>query len=201
MGAKNFHQRKALRIFRLPSGRDSSSTCCLLTLGEHSHTQHNSNFLSHRFLSSERKDPFARRPNEICDPYGQGGKPLNLEESNQLMYMIEDSWQLEPPTTLDEDGLDDDTSPEGLVRLYRHRDYMTASAFIAKIAAVGDLNNHFPTISLERKLLSREKRWEVTTTVRCHTITLGGLSRNDFHIAMLIDVETARPEVSRYLIS
>lgn len=116
-----------------------------------------------------------------------------------MMYMLEDDWRLEPAAATDaSDNVGE--APQALIREYHHRDYMSASTFISKIAAVGDLNNHFPKISLERKLISKEKRWEVTTTVRCHTVTLGGLSRNDFHVAMLIDVETARPEVNQYLI-
>jgi pterin-4a-carbinolamine dehydratase len=117
-----------------------------------------------------------------------------------MMYMLEEDWQLDPAAAATDADDNDGGSPQALVREYHHRDYMGASTFISKIAAVGDLNNHFPTISLERKLISREKRWEVTTTVRCHTVVLGGLSRNDFHVAMLIDVETARPEVNQYLI-
>jgi hypothetical protein len=79
------------------------------------------------------------------------------------------------------------------------RDYIGASAFSSKIAIVGDLNNRSLAIFLERKVLSREKRWEVTTSIRCHTVTLAGFSRNDFHVAMLIDVEAARPEISHLL--
>ena len=144
-----------------------------------------------RFFSQERPDPFARRPNQVCDPYGQGGKPLSLEDSKQFLLTLSETW------TLDCLGVG---APKALVGEYKHHDYVRASAFIAKIAAVGDLNNHFPEIILQRKLLSREKRWEITTTIQCSTVTLGGLSRNDFLVAMLIDVEAGRPEVRQYLL-
>ena len=108
------------------------------------------------------------------------------------MRTIDASWRLD----VDGDGV-----PKALVCEYKHQDFVRASAFISKIAAVGDMNNHYPEISLQRKLCSREMRWEVTTTVQCRTPTLGGLSRNDFLVAMLIDVEAGRPEVRQYLLS
>jgi pterin-4a-carbinolamine dehydratase len=179
-GAKWFHLE--MRGSRGAISSECESRCYLL--------QQEKRFNGKRFFTSERPDPFARRPNQICDPYGQGGKPLSLEDSKQLLLMLDEGWEL------DCDGED---TPKALFREYHHRDYIRASVFISKIAAVGDLNNHYPTISLERKLLSREKRWEITTTIRCHTVTLAGLSRNDFHVAMLIDVEAARPEISQLL--
>jgi pterin-4a-carbinolamine dehydratase len=144
-----------------------------------------------RFFSHERPDPFARRPNQVCDPYGQGGKPLSLEDSKQLLLTLSETWSLDCVG---------EGAPKALVGKYKHHDYVRASAFIAKIAAVGDLNNHYPEIILQRKLLFQEKRWEITTTIQCSTVTLGGLSRNDFLVAMLIDVEAGRPEVRQYLL-
>jgi pterin-4a-carbinolamine dehydratase len=124
-------------------------------------------------------------------PVWSGGKPLSLEVSKQLLLTLSGTWHLDCVS---------DGAPKALVGKYKHQDYARASAFIAKIAAVGDLNNHYPEITLQRKLLSREKRWEVTSTISCSTVTLGGLSSNDFLVAMLIDVEAARPEVSQYLL-
>mmetsp|Transcript_18373 Transcript_18373/g.27227 ORF Transcript_18373/g.27227 Transcript_18373/m.27227 type:complete len:185 (-) Transcript_18373:2073-2627(-) len=143
-------------------------------------------------FSSEKPDPFARRPNAVCDPYGQGGKALNSEEARRLLNTtLEKGWALidnEPSST-----------PIALIREYCHKDYIAAASFIKTVAAVGEINNHYPGITLERRLLSREKRWEIITSVRCHTVTLKGLSGNDFQIAMLIDVEAARPEVKKYI--
>jgi pterin-4a-carbinolamine dehydratase len=145
-----------------------------------------------RVFSQQPPDPFARRPTQRCDPYGQGGKPLSLVDSRDLMRTLNENWRLD---------MDGDNIPKALVCEYKHRDFAGASAFISKIAPVGDMNNHYPKISLQRKLCSREMRWEVTTLVQCHTPTLGGLSRNDFLIAMLVDVEAERPEVRQYLLS
>jgi pterin-4a-carbinolamine dehydratase len=144
-----------------------------------------------RFMSTSRPDPLARRPNQKCDPYGQGGKPLGLEDSNKLLKTLDEGWTIE---------YDDNGNPIALCNIYVHNSYVNATAFISKIAAVGDVNNHFPEINLQRKLLQHEKRWEIRTTVKCHTIMLGGLSRNDFFIAMLMDVEAARPEARRHLL-
>lgn len=152
---------------------------------------HNQLYGGKRCFSHRRPDPFARRPNQVCDPYGQGGKPLSLEDSKKLLLTLSEIWHLDCV---------DEGAPKALVGKFKHQDYTKASAFIAKIAAVGDLNNHYPEIILQRKLLSREARWEVTTTILCSTVTLGGLSNNDFLVAMLIDVEAARPEVSQYLL-
>lgn len=143
-------------------------------------------------FSSKKTDPFARRPNAVCDPYGQGGNPLGKEECRRLLdQTLEKDWYL----------INDESSsaPIALVREYCHQDYIAAASFIRTIAAVGEINNHFPKISLERRLLPREKRWEVITSVRCETVTLKGLSGHDFYVAMLIDVETARPELKKYI--
>ena len=71
--------------------------------------------------------------------------------------------------------------------------------FVSIVAAVAHMNNHYPTITLKRRLERREKAWTVVTTVQCYTPTLGGLSYNDFHIAMLVDVEAARDEIRSLL--
>ena len=118
-------------------------------------------------------DPLARRPNKICDPYGQGGKPLSREQTEHLLATLEDGWRLIPETN----------DPTGLVREFYHKDFIAASQFVAKIAAVAHVNNHYPSILLERRLLP--KAWQVVTRVECRTLTLEGLSYNDFHMAMV----------------
>lgn len=124
------------------------------------------------FATKASYDPFARRPNQICDPYGQGGKPLSREDAQGLLATVEKDWSLVP-----------EDSPTLLVRDFYHKDFMEGSKFVAKIAAVAHMNNHYPSIYLERRLLP--KAWQVVTSVRCCTPTLGGLSYNDFHIAMV----------------
>jgi pterin-4a-carbinolamine dehydratase len=44
--------------------------------------------------SKHRPDPFARRPTSVCDPYGQGGKPLTLEEATKLLRTVEPEWKI-----------------------------------------------------------------------------------------------------------
>lgn len=169
------------------------------------------------FASSPRHDPLARRPNKVCDPYGQGGKPLSRQEAQSLLATIEDGWKLVPEEEVSEGP------PTSLARDFYHENFLEASQFVTKIAAIGHVNNHYPSILLERRLLS--KAWQVVTRVECRTPTLEGLSYNDFHLAMVsrafddvvafrkpnlipfflmlqqVDIEVARPEVKKLLLS
>lgn len=129
------------------------------------------------FSSPPSYDPLARRPNRICDPYGQGGKPLLREEAQNLLATLNDDWTLVHETDVD------DGTPTELVRAFFHKDMMDGAQFVTKIAAVGKINNHYPSILLERRLLP--KAWQVITRVSCRTPTLEGLSYNDFYIAMV----------------
>ena len=138
--------------------------------------------------NQNRPDPFARRPNAKCDPYGQGGKPLPLFEANALLMTVDPQWKII------DDGDDDAGSkpPQALVREFVHPDFIAGSKFLTKIAAVAQLNIHFPSLTLERRIIPNKKAWQVVTTVRCHTVVLGGLSTHDFHLAMVsIDCHTA----------
>lgn len=154
------------------------------------------NSCAHRTLSSGggRPDPLARRPNQVCDPYGQGGKPMSLSNANDLMKTLEQDWTLVRAPQREEDE-----PPVSLMREFYHSDYLTASRFVSHVAAVGHNNNHYPSIFLERRLL--KKAWQVVTTVRCQTPTLGGLSHHDFFIGTMIDVEVGRPEVQKLLLT
>ena len=158
-----------------------------------------------------RKDPTAKRPTRVCDPYGQSGKPLSKLDALGLMATLEDGWILEEEMSQQDHGgntSDDDskdayekqsattTTPSSIYREYYHDNFMDGSKFVAQVAAVAHNNNHYPCIELERRLMKREKAWRVVSVVKCFTPTLGGLSYNDFHLAMLVDVETARPEVA-----
>ena len=155
----------------------------------------------------QRQDPLAKRPNKKCDPYGLGGKPLPVWECNILLSTLNDGWQLVlPETTSDTDnnnnnnnnsatpGVDEEQAskssspslpPTGLQKEFVHDDFLEGSRFVQTVASVAQWNNHFPVIQLERRLMAKEKAWQIVTTVTCSTPTLKGLSHSDFHIAMV----------------
>lgn len=39
-------------------------------------------------------DPLAKKPTKVCDPYGQGGKPLTVEQAKALLPTLDGSWKL-----------------------------------------------------------------------------------------------------------
>jgi pterin-4a-carbinolamine dehydratase len=131
--------------------------------------------------SSSRPDPFARRPNQKCDPYGQGGKPLSMSDAERLLLTVSDNWKLETP--LLENDEEEEKTPKAIVRKFVHQDFIEGSQFLTHVAAVAQMNDHFPTLTLERRLLSRQKAWQVVSSVRCHTRVLQGLSHHDFFLA------------------
>ena len=166
-----------------------------------------------------RPDPFARRPNQKCDPYGQGGKPLSMEDAQNLLSTVDKEWKLDVPsqeenndeakessiTTLKSGGGVDETSssskdvgdddssyknrtiilPKSISREFYHTEFIDGSKFVSKIAALAQMNNHYPTITLHRKVLKKQKQWISVTKITCHTNVLNGLSYNDFHLAMV----------------
>ncbi len=137
-----------------------------------------------------RPDPFARRPNQKCDPYGQGGKPLTTLEAEQLLITLHKDWNLEGVSHhTDKEELLSDASiigiPTQLRRYFTHPDYITGAHFLNHLAAVAQMNDHFPSIALERKLDSRKKQWTVMSTITFHTFVLKGLSSHDFFVAMV----------------
>lgn len=165
---------------------------------------------NHRNFSSEsnsnnsnksnksRPDPFARRPNKICDPYGQGGKPLTAADAERLLMTVHPDWSLrgdnyhnnETLSTSSQNNETDATAaaaaaiiPTELTRSFAHPDFMSGSAFLNQVAAVAQMNDHFPSLKLERKLDPKRKQWRVVSTVTCHTFVLQGLSHHDFFIA------------------
>lgn len=159
------------------------------------------------FFSTKAKDPFARRPNKVCDPYGQGGKPLSSSDAKQQLSILEPGWTLVVGNDeiLDENMESQESKPREFIpkavqKEFYHENYLDASRFVSIIASVAHMNNHYPSISIERRLMKREKAWRVVSTVTCSTETLGGLSFNDFHIAMLIDVEVSREATQKILL-
>lgn len=135
--------------------------------------------------TKNRPDPFARRPTAKCDPYGQGGKPLAIWEAQTLLATIDPQWKLLEEDDASHQDNDNPPPPRGIVREFVHPDFISGSKFVTKVAAVAELNTHFPSITLERKLIPRQKAWQVVTRVHCHTLVLGGLSSHDFHLAMV----------------
>lgn len=171
----------------------------------------------HQKKQKQRSDPFARRPTSKCDPYGQGGKPMTLEQAQSLMRTIDESqWEIVMKDDEDEsnnvndrnDGDRDETAsssveviPFALSRTFRHGDYIMATKFLQAVAAVCEMNNHYAyRLELYRVHNTKSKTWDVTTKVMLRTTVLGGLSSHDFMIAALLDVECDRPEVQRLLI-
>lgn len=95
-----------------------------------------------------------------------------------------DCWELEHSATLESADTAVLEVPQRLVREFDHDDYLRGAEFLKKIAAVALINNHFPPkLSLERSIF--KKGWKVVTRVECRTQVLGGLSRHDFHLAMV----------------
>eukprot|EP00592_Proboscia_alata_P012219 CAMPEP_0194387062 /NCGR_PEP_ID=MMETSP0174-20130528/89919_1 /TAXON_ID=216777 /ORGANISM="Proboscia alata, Strain PI-D3" /LENGTH=111 /DNA_ID=CAMNT_0039176821 /DNA_START=369 /DNA_END=704 /DNA_ORIENTATION=+ len=96
---------------------------------------------------------------------------------------------------------DQNSTPESIQREFHHKDYLQASEFLSLLASIAHNNNHFPNLSIERRLDSRRKRWDIVTVVSCRTQVLKGLSFADFHLAMMIDVEVSRSSVNNLVIS
>jgi pterin-4a-carbinolamine dehydratase len=134
-------------------------------------------------------DPMAKRPNKLCDPYGQGGRPMSLEEAQSLQKTIHDDWRIVEMKESESAS----SAKLYLVRDFSHVDFLYGARFLAKVAAVAQINNHFPSLVLDRQI--RHKNWHVYTRVTCHTKVLRGLSQHDFHLAMVrtyTSIEEAR---------
>lgn len=124
-----------------------------------------------------RLDPMAKRPNQKCDPYGQGGKPMDAATAQSLRATVDDAWQLQQDN--DEDG----GIPTALVREFIVPDFVQAARLASTVAAAAQLQNHFPRITLDRRIVRKE--WQTVVQIQCHTLVLGGLSTHDFHLAMV----------------
>jgi len=129
-----------------------------------------------------RLDPMAKRPNQKCDPYGQGGKPLGIDQAQSLKATVHTDWQLEMTN-------DDNDTPVALIRDFvisstDGSGFVQATRLASTVAAVAQLQNHFPSILVDRRIV-RKGEWQIYTRIRCHTTVLGGLSTHDFHLAMV----------------
>jgi pterin-4a-carbinolamine dehydratase len=151
--------------------------------------------VSCRWLSSStsqsRPDPTAKRPNRVCDPYGQAGKPLSSREVQMLRSTIHSDWRVTTtrrsddtdPTSLQSTDSSLNDAPFSIVREFVHSDFLSGSRFLQSLAAVAQINAHYPSFLLERRIV--QKNWLVVSTVSCHTTVLGGLSTHDLHLAMV----------------
>jgi pterin-4a-carbinolamine dehydratase len=170
------------------------------------------------------KDPLAKKPNSKCDPYGQGGKPLNYQEVSMLLNTtLEKGWSVnfsplsfpidnekgaysENHQQCNVEGGDEAQRkllPLNIYKEFHHENLLQGTKFISSLASLCLVHHHFASFHLERRLMSRIEKnnvtsdsstlsssgWNFVTTVTCCTPTLGGLSYNDFHLAMMIDVE------------
>ena len=104
-----------------------------------------------------------------------------MPDAERLLSTVSDDWKLETPSSENEE--EENTIPQAIVGEFVHEDFIAGSQFLTHVAAVAQMNDHFPTLTLERRLLSRQKAWQVVSTVRCHTRVLQGLSHHDFFLA------------------
>jgi pterin-4a-carbinolamine dehydratase len=136
-------------------------------------------------------DPMAKRPNKVCDPYGQGGKPMTLAQAKVLMTTIHQDWRLldrdesesSSSSSSKSSSPDADMPPHAMAREFVHPDFIAGARFLQSLAAVAQINNHFPSLTLNRRVV--RKQWQVYSSIQCHTRVLEGLSTHDFHLAMV----------------
>jgi len=119
-------------------------------------------------------DPTARKPNKICDPYEQDGKPLTREQATQLLPTLNSDWNFN----------DDYTS---ITRMFIVPDFPAGTALLRTLSNVSHNNNHYPKLSLERKL--QRMSWDTVVICELRTEVLGGLSYKDFELGLYIDAE------------
>jgi pterin-4a-carbinolamine dehydratase len=103
---------------------------------------------------------------------------MSRQEAEGLKITLDDAWRIE----FNDD--DDKNVPSLLVREFIHADYLAGARFLHKIAAVAQIRNHFPpSVRLERRIV--KKSWQTVSRIECRTTVLEGLSRHDFHLAMV----------------
>jgi pterin-4a-carbinolamine dehydratase len=92
-----------------------------------------------------------------------------LEDAEQLLETVSDEWNL--------------VGESAITREFVHADFLAGSSFLTHIAAVAQMNDHFPSLALQRQLDSKKKAWRVVSSVTCSTKVLQGLSHHDFFLA------------------
>jgi pterin-4a-carbinolamine dehydratase len=198
--------------------------CCLSSVTETVSEKKTTSSASPEKKIMFSKDPLAKKPNNKCDPYGQGGKPLNYQEVSTLLNTtLENGWSMKfSPLSFPFDNekgayaanqqqrnmeggdvVQRKLLPLNISKEYHHENLLQGTKFISSLASLCLVHHHFASFHLERRLMSRTQKhnvtsdssalsssgWDFVTTITCFTPTLGGLSYNDFHLAMMIDVE------------
>eukprot|EP00588_Corethron_pennatum_P021805 CAMPEP_0194328162 /NCGR_PEP_ID=MMETSP0171-20130528/43750_1 /TAXON_ID=218684 /ORGANISM="Corethron pennatum, Strain L29A3" /LENGTH=251 /DNA_ID=CAMNT_0039088401 /DNA_START=22 /DNA_END=778 /DNA_ORIENTATION=+ len=142
-----------------------------------------------------QRDPSAHRPTAICDPYGNAGRPLADEDVRRVVKDVglDSRWHLVPG-----DGIGDAVSPpRALRRTFVHPSFLAGGEFVRHLAALADVGGHgFSSLTLRRDIgrcpVAGIKKYIVRTDVECRTEVIGGVSYEDVHLAMQMDVETGR---------
>ena len=124
-------------------------------------------------------DATAGKPSAICDPYDNKGEPLSESQCAEMLLTVGDAWTL----------LEDNSA---LVREIEVTNFMRGAKLLTTLAAVSFNDGHFPTLTLERRK-GKGRRWQEVVHVKLQTVVLEGLSYRDFQLAVLMDVELARP--------
>ena len=103
---------------------------------------------------------------------------MDAATAQSLRATVDDAWQI-----LLQDDTNDTNLPTALVREFIVPDFVHAARLTSAVAAAAQLQNHFPRITMDRRIVRKE--WQVFVQVQCHTVVLGGLSTHDFHLAMV----------------
>lgn len=123
-------------------------------------------------------DPTAKRPNTVCDPYGQGGKPMEKEQAVSLLSTLDSEWTIEYHA--------DGNIPQYLVRTCHHQQYGDGVRFLQCIGSVAEITaSHYPISVQLQRTVRKHGVWDIRTTLKCGTFVLNGLSSSDFHLAMV----------------
>ena len=141
--------------------------------------RHVSDITSSEIARRRAYDATAGKPSAICDPYDNKGKPLSASQCAEMLPTVGDAWTL----------LDDNSA---LVREIEVTNFMRGAKLLTTLAAVSFNDGHFPTLTLERRK-GKGRRWQEVVQVKLQTTVLGGLSYRDFQLAVLMDIELARP--------
>ena len=103
-----------------------------------------------------------------CEPSRPGIPPMDEEKAMEMLKLLDSGW------SLNKDG--------HLERLYQFKDFAQALAFVNKIGAVAEMENHHPDIYLA---------WG-KCRVEIWTHVIKGLTESDFYLAAKSDREFNR---------
>lgn len=98
-----------------------------------------------------------------CIPCEKGGPPLPPQDAEALLTKL-DNWTLWPDAKM-------------ISKAFTFKDFASAFAFAAKVAALAEEENHHPDLLIS---------WG-RVEIELSTHSIGGLSENDFILAAKID--------------